>query len=102
MAESLSSECTPLKQSYDACFNAWFEGYLQPALEVSNSSNSSASRAAYSKEKATEFDSKCGKIWTSYKSCVMKAVKANGLDKLLDEARQDHPQLLMGKDDSGS
>ncbi|ORY30583.1 hypothetical protein BCR39DRAFT_587849 [Naematelia encephala] len=32
--ESLSPECTPLKQRYDACFNSWFEGYLQPALDA--------------------------------------------------------------------
>jgi len=30
---SLSPKCTPLKQRYDSCFNAWFEGYLQPALD---------------------------------------------------------------------
>jgi len=32
---SLSPKCTPLKQQYDSCFNAWFEGYLQPALDSS-------------------------------------------------------------------
>lgn len=30
---SLSPECTPLKHRYDSCFNLWFEGYLQPALD---------------------------------------------------------------------
>jgi hypothetical protein len=34
---SLSPQCTPLKQRYDGCFNAWFEGYLQPALDASTS-----------------------------------------------------------------
>lgn len=34
---SLSPECTPLKHRYDSCFNAWFEGYLQPALDASSS-----------------------------------------------------------------
>ncbi|ORX37198.1 hypothetical protein BD324DRAFT_625140 [Kockovaella imperatae] len=32
--ESLSARCTPLKREYDSCFNAWFEGYLQPALQT--------------------------------------------------------------------
>ncbi|WWC87070.1 uncharacterized protein L201_001956 [Kwoniella dendrophila CBS 6074] len=41
--ESLSPECTPLKHRYDSCFNAWFEGYLQPALDASSSSSSSSS-----------------------------------------------------------
>lgn len=30
---SLDPECTPLKHRYDSCFNTWFEGYLQPALD---------------------------------------------------------------------
>jgi hypothetical protein len=30
---SLDPECTPLKHRYDSCFNLWFEGYLQPALD---------------------------------------------------------------------
>ncbi|KAJ3511786.1 hypothetical protein NMY22_g15537 [Coprinellus aureogranulatus] len=65
MASSLSPECTPLKQSYDACFNSWFEGYLEPAVNTP-----AADRAAYSKQKAEEFDQKCGKIWKEYKACV--------------------------------
>lgn len=34
---SLSPECTPLKHRYDSCFNLWFEGYLQPALDATRS-----------------------------------------------------------------
>ncbi|KIR54266.1 hypothetical protein I315_03325 [Cryptococcus gattii Ru294] len=34
---SLSPECTPLKHRYDSCFNLWFEGYLQPALDTTRS-----------------------------------------------------------------
>lgn len=30
---SLAKDCTPLKHRYDSCFNLWFEGYLQPALD---------------------------------------------------------------------
>ncbi|KAK6903911.1 hypothetical protein L486_03487 [Kwoniella mangroviensis CBS 10435] len=40
--ESLSPECTPLKHRYDSCFNAWFEGYLQPALAAASSLSSSS------------------------------------------------------------
>ena len=36
MAHSLSEECTPLKREYDTCFNAWFEGYLEPAVSTSS------------------------------------------------------------------
>jgi hypothetical protein len=66
MASSLSPECTPLKTAYDACFNSWFEGYLQPAV----SALQSADRAAYAKAKADEYERKCGKIWQEYKACV--------------------------------
>ena len=45
MASSLSDECTPMKREYDSCFNAWFEGYLEPAVIASS---------AYSKAKAEE------------------------------------------------
>lgn len=68
MSQSLSPECTPLKQAYDTCFNSWFEGYLEPA--VSASSSSTEARAEYSKKKAEEFQGKCGKIWESYRSCI--------------------------------
>ncbi|WVQ78413.1 hypothetical protein IAT38_000499 [Cryptococcus sp. DSM 104549] len=29
----MDPECSPLKHRYDTCFNQWFEGYLQPALD---------------------------------------------------------------------
>ena len=68
MAHSMSEACTPLKHAYDACFNAWFEGYLRPAISESNSTPEQ--RAAYSKQKADEYEAKCGKIWREYKDCV--------------------------------
>ena len=67
MAQSLSDKCTPLKREYDTCFNAWFEGYLEPAVAAKTPEE----RAAYSKEKAEEYDQKCGKVWEAYRSCVM-------------------------------
>ncbi|KAF8636293.1 hypothetical protein AX17_003647 [Amanita inopinata Kibby_2008] len=88
MADSLSPECTPLKHKYDACFNAWFEGYLEPAVSANASPHE---RAAYSKKKAEEFQAKCGKVWDSYRECVQKAVKEKGLDKLLNQAREEYP-----------
>ncbi|TFK40331.1 mitochondrial distribution/morphology family 35/apoptosis [Crucibulum laeve] len=88
MSASVSPECTPLKHEYDSCFNAWFEGYLEPAVAASASSKE---REAYSTKKAEEFQQKCGKIWESYRLCVQKAVKEKGLDKLLQQAREEHP-----------
>jgi len=109
MAHSLEERCTPLKLEYDSCFNSWFEGYLEPAVSASASSES---RAKYSKEKAEEYERKCGKIWASYRECVQvrvrsfiyktfhttdtvmflqKAVKDKGLEGLLDQARKENP-----------
>jgi len=88
MAHSLSESCTPLKHEYDSCFNAWFEGYLEPAVAVSATPKE---RADYSKRKAEEFQRKCGKIWESYRKCVQKAVKERGLETLLQQARDENP-----------
>ena len=65
MAHSLSDDCTPLKREYDSCFNAWFEGYLEPAVAATP-----AERLKYSQDKAEEYERNCGKIWSQYRSCV--------------------------------
>lgn len=65
MAHSLSEECTPPKRQYDSCFNAWFEGYLEPAVAATP-----AERLQYSQQKAEEYESKCGQMWSQYKACV--------------------------------
>ncbi|KAI0747204.1 mitochondrial distribution/morphology family 35/apoptosis [Daedaleopsis nitida] len=88
MASSLSEECTPLKRKYDACFNAWFEGYLEPALSASITPEQ---RTRFSQEKAAEFERSCGTIWREYRQCVQKAVKDKGLEALLDQARSENP-----------
>ncbi|KAF8228884.1 hypothetical protein L208DRAFT_1403023 [Tricholoma matsutake] len=88
MSQSLSEACTPLKHEYDSCFNAWFEGYLEPAVAVSPTPEK---RAEYSKQKAEEFQDKCGKVWESYRECVQRAVTEKGLDTLLQQARNDNP-----------
>ena len=71
MASSLSPECTPLKHSYDACFNSWFQGYLQPTLKPEQLEDA---RKEYSKAKAKEFEEKCGSIWEEYRKCVAVSV----------------------------
>ncbi|PIL28246.1 hypothetical protein GSI_09658 [Ganoderma sinense ZZ0214-1] len=88
MSQSLSDECTPLKRKYDACFNAWFEGYLEPAVSASVTPEQ---RKKFSQEKAAEFDRSCGKIWHEYRACVQKAVTDKGLDSLLNQARKADP-----------
>ncbi|KAI0824965.1 mitochondrial distribution/morphology family 35/apoptosis [Trametes gibbosa] len=88
MSQSLSEECTPLKRSYDACFNAWFEGYLEPAVSASANAEQ---RTNFAQQKAAEFESSCGKIWQEYRQCIQKAVKDKNLEALLDQARSENP-----------
>jgi TRIAP1/MDM35 family protein len=70
MAHSLSSECTPLKQAYDSCFNAWFAGYLEPTLTPHQQHEKDKNPEGYQKQKAEEYQQKCGKVWESYRECV--------------------------------
>lgn len=70
MAHSLSSECTPLKQAYDSCFNAWFAGYLEPTLTPHQQHEKDKNPQGYQKQKAEEYQQKCGKVWESYRECV--------------------------------
>lgn len=70
MAHSLSSECTPLKQAYDSCFNAWFAGYLEPTLTPHQQREKDENPQGYQKQKAEEYQQKCGKVWESYRECV--------------------------------
>ncbi|WWC59426.1 uncharacterized protein I303_101982 [Kwoniella dejecticola CBS 10117] len=56
--ESLSPECTPLKHKYDSCFNAWFEGYLQPALaSAAAGADTISSNSSSSSDASTSFSS---------------------------------------------
>ena len=70
MAYSLSSECTPLKHAYDSCFNAWFAGYLEPTLTPHQQREKDKNPQEYQRQKAEEYQRKCGKVWESYKECV--------------------------------
>ena len=76
MAHSLSSECTPLKHAYDSCFNAWFAGYLEPTLTPHQQREKDKNPQEYQKQKAEEYQQKCGKVWESYKECVQVSVYA--------------------------
>lgn len=95
---SLSPACTPLKHSYDECFQAWFVDYLAVAPPSSSGSTSPSSntagkkteqesgfawgRSAKKEESATETELKrrkglrerlqgqCGPVWEQYRDCV--------------------------------
>ncbi|KAJ7503093.1 hypothetical protein B0H11DRAFT_1711395 [Mycena galericulata] len=86
MADSLSPECTPLKQEYDSCFNVWFEGYLEPIISPSPTD---AERVAHYERKAEEFQAKCGKVYAEYQKCIQ--VDRKEVEPLLQQAREEHP-----------
>ena len=88
---SLSAACTPLKHTYDACFNTWFESYLTPlsaALDPAQSPSKSGSASAGSSDiernlataikevkasgekRAKEYEAKCGESYRAYTECV--------------------------------
>ncbi|KDQ18759.1 hypothetical protein BOTBODRAFT_170769 [Botryobasidium botryosum FD-172 SS1] len=95
MAESLSPSCTPLKHAYDACFNAWFEGYLEPVV-----ASAPALRERRAREKADEYEARCGALWKNYRECVQKAVAEKGLSSMLEQARKDKPLVEPSYPDS--
>ncbi|KAJ7350677.1 mitochondrial distribution/morphology family 35/apoptosis [Mycena albidolilacea] len=88
MADSLSPQCTPLKNEYDSCFNVWFEEYLEPALATNATQKQ---RTAHYQRKADEFQAKCGKVYAEYQNCIQNAVKERGIEPLLQQAREEHP-----------
>lgn len=83
MAHSLSSECTPLKHAYDSCFNAWFAGYLEPTLTPHQQRERDRNPQEYQKQKAEEYQRKCGKVWESYRECVQVSAFGGPLRALL-------------------
>ncbi|KAH9814424.1 hypothetical protein DFH28DRAFT_1058896 [Melampsora americana] len=72
--DSLEPECTPLKKSYDGCFNRWFEKYLQLSNQMKR-----------------DYEKDCGQQWKAYQTCLNKAIERRQLKPLLDAARQDDP-----------
>ncbi|KAG8983172.1 hypothetical protein FRB94_007818 [Tulasnella sp. JGI-2019a] len=102
MAHSLTPECTPLKLAYDSCFNAWFEGYLQPIASSGQGPFSMEEKLAQNRAKAEDYEARCGKIWQSYRTCVQKAVKGSGLTKMIREAQEEHPLATPPGSPTGS
>lgn len=89
MASSLASECTPLKLKYDACFNAWFEGYLEPVTGA----QTSEAKKDWAAMKAKQYDEQCGKLWESYRTCLQGALDDKGITELLQQAQKEDPLL---------
>ncbi|KAG9245853.1 hypothetical protein BJ878DRAFT_499667 [Calycina marina] len=71
MSASIAPECNEKKERYDSCFLKWYsEKYLRG--------------------KGTEDE--CAPLFAKYKTCLTAALKERGIDKMLDEAREDHKE----------
>ncbi|OAA44636.1 glycosylphosphatidylinositol-N-acetylglucosaminyltransferase [Beauveria brongniartii RCEF 3172] len=72
MSASLAPECNEIKERYDTCFLKWYsEKYLRGA----------------------EKDNKeCETLFKQYQTCLGVALKHRGIDKLLEEAREDNKE----------
>ncbi|KAM3456773.1 hypothetical protein MY3296_001431 [Beauveria thailandica] len=72
MSASLAPECNEIKERYDTCFLKWYsEKYLRGA----------------------EKDNKeCERLFKQYQTCLGVALKQRGIDKLLEEAREDNKE----------
>ncbi|KAI1370806.1 putative mitochondrial distribution and morphology protein [Hypoxylon crocopeplum] len=70
MSASLAPECNEVKERYDTCFLKWYsEKYLRGNAKAD--------------------DNECSKLFKDYQKCLKVALKERGIDKLLDEARED-------------
>ncbi|KAK3305817.1 mitochondrial distribution/morphology family 35/apoptosis [Chaetomium strumarium] len=81
MSQSLAPECNELKERYDTCFLKWYsEKFLRGV--------------------GTKDDNECEALFKDYKTCLRKVLKERGIDKLIEEARDDNREndaTLMGK-----
>jgi len=84
MSNSLAPECNPAKERYDACFLKWYsESFLRNA-----------------KPAATQAQP-CARLFDEYNTCLWKALRARGVDALVEEARaearESDEEYLLGR-----
>ncbi|KAI1007563.1 hypothetical protein K3495_g666 [Podosphaera aphanis] len=71
MSASLAPQCNDAKERYDSCFLKWYsEKYLRGQGKQDD----------------------CASLFKEYKSCLSIALQDRGIDKLLEEARDDHKE----------
>ncbi|PLW25277.1 hypothetical protein PCANC_02137 [Puccinia coronata f. sp. avenae] len=85
--DSLEPKCTGLKNSYDACFNRWFEKYLL----LTASHHSATDRKRVLTQSKEQYEKECGLKWNQYNSCLNEALQSRQLKPLLDDARNEDP-----------
>lgn len=70
--ESIDSECTKLKQTYETCFNSWYaDEYLKGFKSTS---------------------SPCQDLFEQYRNCIENSLKTRKIDVLLQEHDRQNPE----------
>ncbi|KAM7204617.1 Mitochondrial distribution/morphology family 35/apoptosis [Rhypophila sp. PSN 637] len=73
MSQSLAKQCNEVKERYDTCFLKWYsEKYLRGIGTAENN--------------------ECSELFKEYSQCLKVALKERGIDKLLEEAREDNKE----------
>ncbi|KAK9777788.1 putative Distribution and morphology protein 35 [Seiridium cardinale] len=68
MSASLAPECNEVKERYDQCFLKWYsEKYLKGKTD----------------------NNECANLFKEYNQCLTIALREKGIDKLINEARED-------------
>jgi len=68
MSASLASECNQVKERYDTCFLKWYsEKFLRGNAKTDE----------------------CEPLFKEYQACLGKALKSRGIEKMLEDARED-------------
>ncbi|KAG9251009.1 mitochondrial distribution/morphology family 35/apoptosis [Emericellopsis atlantica] len=70
MSASLAPECNDVKERYDTCFLKW---YSEKYLRGSDRENQD-----------------CAELFKNYQSCLKVALNERGINKLVEEAREDN------------
>ncbi|RKU39718.1 Mitochondrial distribution and morphology protein 35 [Coniochaeta pulveracea] len=82
MSASLAPECNEVKERYDTCFLKWYsEKYLRG-------------------QGGTNENNECAAMFKEYQKCLTVALKDRGIDKLVEEAREDNKDndaLYLGR-----
>ncbi|KAK0611513.1 hypothetical protein B0T14DRAFT_439678 [Immersiella caudata] len=81
MSQSLAKQCNEVKERYDTCFLKWYsEKYLRGAANADSN--------------------ECSALFKEYSACLHGALKDRGIDKLLEDAREDNKEndaTFMGR-----
>ncbi|KAI9731441.1 MAG: Mitochondrial distribution and morphology protein 35 [Claussenomyces sp. TS43310] len=87
MSASLAPQCNEVKERYDTCFLKW---YSESDIFASPPAVTRLTRSEYLRGNGTTDE--CAPLFKEYQQCLNVALKERGIDKMLEEAREDHKE----------